>query len=212
MTRTRNFVRFALGPLIIAATFAVASPANARVAGRWVNFVNKDRPAKDGGPFFLGVAGGCSDAACTEIKNGARIIVWANTINDGKNHDDQKWTTPDTGIGFVTNFFHTNTPQQGVLSIQYPNPTEAGRPVIVRDADPQITFPDQKWQIVPAESYGATAFAGCFVFRNNNSSMVAGVQSGQVFSGANVIQWGLFVGLRGSTSGWHPDQFWCPVD
>jgi hypothetical protein len=208
----RNVVRFALGLSIIAVSLGMARPASARF-GRWVNFVNKDRLPQNGGPFFMGVSGGCNpNTNPCQVSNGAQIIVWANGTSGG-NHSDQSWTTPDSGIAFVTNLDPTNTPQQGVLSIQGPSSsfTNVGRAVIIRDAVPGQPSPDQNWEIVPAASYGASTFAGCFVFRNANSSMVASVSGGNVFSGASVIQYPLFVGTPGSSVGWHPDQFWCPM-
>jgi len=207
----RNVVRVALGLSIIAATLAVARPASARF-GRWVNFVNRNRALNLGGPFFMGVAGNCNGTGPCTFNSGTRIIVWANG-NDGKNHDDQKWTTPDPGQGqaFVTNLLPSTTPQQAVLSIQGPDMKKEGQPVLVRDAVPGVPNASQMWEIVPAEAYGATTFAGCFVFRNVNASQVAGVAAANLFNGASVIQWPLFVGTAGQSTGWHPDQFWCPV-
>jgi hypothetical protein len=212
----RNVVRFALGLSVIAVGLAVATPASAR-SGRWVNFVNKDRPVEQGGPFFLGVAGGCTVRAPGEpcsLGLGARIIVWAN-VNDGKNHDDQKWITLDSGSGFFTNFLPVRTAvlQQAVLGIEGPSDRvkREGQPVIISDAIPGNPNPTHTWAVVRAEDFGATTFAGCFVFVNINSGQVAGVAAANVFSGANVIQWPLFPGMPNQAAGWHPDQFWCPV-
>ena len=158
----------------------------------------------------MGVSGGCSGSPCRLI-SGTKIIVWSNPPNDGKNHKDQDWMGTPGSTTFVGNVLPSQTPQLAGLSIQNSS-TSNGALVVVRDIPPGSSTPDQTWEIKKAEDLGATTFANCYIFRNVFTGQVAGVSGGIVQNGSNVIQWPLFLGTTGSPAGWHPDQFWCPVD
>jgi hypothetical protein len=191
-----------LGLCIVVGSFAMSSPAHA-TEQRW----NNRATGSQGQQFFFGVSGCCTcfpRVGC-KINPGTGIIIWQLS------QDDQIWdtTAPANGV-MVQNRLDDGSSRDclGVSSVNPPGITNNGAQMIIQACNASNNA--QKWNIKRAEDWQAP-FPGCFTFQNVNSLKFLGVSGGTMQNGTKVIQWTLFQGTPNMTTGWHADQFWCPV-
>lgn len=170
----RTATQKVLGAFIVITGLAISGTASAQVRwGRWQN-ANYAQ-----GLFYLGVSGGES---CLGPGGPCGVTAGTQIITYQLSQLDQRWGaarefSPPAPLTTVQDYFTDYAGAPMCLAVAA-NSKSLDTNLVVWECQSESQGPGQYWKIVKAEDFGATTYAGCFVFVNQNSGMVMSVNGG----------------------------------
>jgi hypothetical protein len=179
------------GIAVIAGAVGIARPAAADLPLQEVQYANGKN-----GNF-------CLDTSNHGVANGTNVVV-----HTCQNYNSQFWATDvnnPLNTYYGTYYMERNDANSNKCLGILGNSLSNGAHAVVWDCFPFSQWgyhQDQYWLM----QHAPYPQDGCYIFWNASAGMVLGVSGGNVFDGAQVIQWPM-----PANGPFNPDQLWCPA-